>query len=135
MNPVFLDTGYLIALEADDDQNHRVAGEHWNSFREALPPLVTTSFVFAETVTFFNSRNRHAKAVELGDRLLDSPSVQVMQVEEALFRRGWEFFRQRADKTFSLTDCISFLVMEEQRIAAALTFDRHFVQAGFHKLP
>jgi predicted nucleic acid-binding protein len=48
---VFVDTGYLIALDASDDQHHRAARAHWNKFSAALPPLVTTSYVFDEVVT------------------------------------------------------------------------------------
>jgi predicted nucleic acid-binding protein len=135
MSAVFLDTGYLIALEAADDQNHAAAERHWSNFRKAPPPLVTTSFVLTEVVTFFNSRKRHEKAVELGRMLLTSPAVNLIHVDEPLFHRGWEFFQQRPDKTYSLTDCVSFLVMQDQHITQALTLDQHFVQAGFQKLP
>jgi len=135
MSAVFLDTGYLIAIEAADDQNHAAADQHWNSYRKALRPLVTTSFVLAEIVTFFNSRKRHEKAVEPGRMLLTSPSVRLVQVDETMFLRGWEYFQQRPDKTYSLTDCISFVLMQQHGITEALTFDQHFVQAGFQKLP
>jgi len=64
---VFLDTGYVIALEAADDQYHDAAVQHWRGLTNQLPPLVTTSYVFDEVVTFFNSRNRHAKASEIGN--------------------------------------------------------------------
>jgi predicted nucleic acid-binding protein len=66
MKPLFLDSGYIIALEAADDQNHQFALEHWQSFRENIPHLVTTTYVFDEVVTFFNNRDRHEKAVEIG---------------------------------------------------------------------
>lgn len=56
MNPVLLDTGYLLALEISNDQNHQVALKHWRGVVKTLPPLVTTTFVFDETVTFFNTR-------------------------------------------------------------------------------
>jgi len=104
-------------------------------FGKPSPPLVATSFVLAEVVTFFNSRSRHEKAVELGRMLLTSPAVSLIQVDQALFLRGWEYFQQRPDKTYSLTDCISFVVMQERGISQALTFDQHFFQAGFQKLP
>ena len=135
MKPVFIDTGYLIALEAADDQHHAAAVRHWRSFVQSRPRLVTTSFVLDEVATFFNSRGRHAKAVEVVNRLLASPSVQLVHVDEYLFGAAWTYFTKRDDKRFSLTDCVSFILMERLGIETALTFDGHFVQAGFRTLP
>ena len=135
MTTVFLDTGYVLALELSNDQNHRAASKHWRSLRKRLPPLVTTTYVFDEIVTYFNSRRYHAKAVDVGNRLLTSPSVQLIQVDEELFRAGWRYFQQHQDKDYSLTDCISFVVMRRARIETAFAFDQHFVQAGFKKAP
>lgn len=135
MNSAFLDTGYLLALELSNDQNHRVAVKHWRGLRKRLPLLVTTSYVFDEVVTYFNSRGYHAKAVEVGNRLLTSRSVQFVPVDEKLFREGWEYFQLHKDKDYSLTDCISFVVMKTLGMETAFAFDRHFVQAGFQKLP
>lgn len=59
MRKLFLDTGYIIALEAADDQHHSEALAHWQAISESLPPLITTSYDFDEIVTFFNSRKRH----------------------------------------------------------------------------
>lgn len=131
MSALFLDTSYIIALETANDQNHSLALDHWYSLRETAPKIVTTSYVFDEIVTFFNSRNRHAKAVEIGKRLLESSSVQVLQVTESLFFQGWQYFQKHKDKSYSLTDSISFLVMEQNQLDTVLTFDRHFEQAGF----
>jgi predicted nucleic acid-binding protein len=135
MKPVFLDTGYLIALETSDDQNHEAARRHWGRFSRRLPPLVTTSLVFVEVVTFFNARGRHSKAVEIGEMLLESPAVTLVQVDETRLLAAWDYLRQYADKSFSLADCASFLVMRERGIEQALAFDHHFTQAGFRKLP
>jgi len=135
MRPLFIDTGYLLALEMAHDQNHPAASQHWQSLLEALPPLITTSYVFDETVTFFNSRGYHAKAVEVGNNLLYSPSVQLIPVDEALFHEGWRLLKQYQDKRYSLTDCISFATMRKLSIDTALAFDRHFIQAGFQMLP
>lgn len=135
MKPVFLDTGYLIALEASDDQNHAAARRHWRGFSRRLPQLVTTSLVFSEVVTFFNTRGQHAKAVELGNMLLESPAVELVHADESLLLGAWDWFQQYADKSFSLADCASFVVMRQRGLERALTFDRHFIQAGFQKLP
>jgi uncharacterized protein len=135
VKPHFLDTGYLIALEAADDQHHAAAVRHWHAIVQSRPRLITTSFVLDEVATFFNSRGRHAKAVEVGKRLLESPSVQLVHVDEDLFGAAWTYFAARKDKRFSLTDCVSFVLMHRLGIGQALTFDAHFVQAGFHTLP
>jgi len=135
MTPLFLDTSYIIALEAVDDQHHEDSYKHWQSLITSLPPVVTTSYVFDEIVTFFNSRNQHTKAVEVGNRLMSSPSIQFINVDEALFYKAWRYFKQHTDKSYSLTDCISFLIMGRLGIKKALTFDKHFAQAGFKKLP
>jgi len=135
MRSIFLDTGYIIAIEAADDQRHQIAQNHWQSVRAALPRLITTSYVFDEVVTFFNSRNQHAKAVEVGNRLLTSPSVHFVHVDDALFYDAWQYFEKHSDKDYSLTDCVSFILMSKLNVQHAFTFDRHFVQAGFKKLP
>ncbi|HKQ51398.1 MAG TPA: PIN domain-containing protein [Pyrinomonadaceae bacterium] len=135
MKSFFLDTGYVMALELSSDQNHGAALRHWRGAGKSLRLLVTTSYVFDEIVTFFNNRGHHAKAVETGERLLSSPSVRLVHVGEDLFREGWNYFRKHKDKGYSLTDYISFLVMEEFGIDTAFTFDKHSVQSGFKKLP
>jgi predicted nucleic acid-binding protein len=135
MKTLFLDAGYVIALEASDDQNHKAASQHWRKLLKSSPQLMTTSYVFDELVTFFNSRGRHEKAVEVGINLIQTNSIELIHVDEAMFYEGWEYFQKHGDKKYSLTDCVSFVVMKQRGIKSALTFDRHFAQAGFEKLP
>jgi uncharacterized protein len=134
MNPVFVDTGYLLALEIANDQHHQAAVQHWQWIVTTLPPLVTTSYVFDEVVTFFNSRGHHAKAVQIGNDLLRSASLQLIHVDERLFYEGWTYLQQHQDKDYSFTDCISFVVMQRLSISTAFAFDRHFAQVGFTKV-
>jgi uncharacterized protein len=135
MSKVFLDTSYLLALELAKDQNHPAAKQHWQVIIQSLPSFVTTSYVFDEVVTFFNSRGHHAKAVRVGNNLLASISVELVHVDEPLFYEGWQYFQQRQDKDYSLTDCISFIVMKRLGASTAFTFDDDFVQAGFNRQP
>jgi len=132
VTPLFLDSAFLIALEDRSDQHHKAAHAYW---RTHTPTLVTTAYVLDEAVTFFNRRGHHAKAVEIGTYLLASPSVQFIYVDEALFHIGWEQFQRDRDKRYSFTDCISFAVMRQFDLTTALTFDQHFVQAGFTRKP
>ena len=57
--------------------------------------------------------------------------VEMVDVEMKLVQEGWKFFVDHDDKTYSLTDCISFVLMHKRGLAEALTFDRHYLQAGF----
>ena len=129
-----MDTGYLVALEDADDENHPRAREHLDG-RASMPTLTTTSYVLDEVVTFFNVRGQHAKAVEVGEMLLGSPSVGMVHVGEDLLRRGFGLLRDRPDKDYSLTDCVSFVLMREHGISVAFAFDKHFEQEGFVKEP
>lgn len=135
MNTVFIDTGYLLALELSNDQNHQAAQRHWRGVASHLPPLVTTSYVFNEVVTFLNRCGHHTKAVQIGSSLLHSPSIHLIHVDDVLFFDGWSYFQQYQDKSYSLADCISFVVMQHHGITTAFAFDKHFAQAGFRKVP
>ena len=73
-------------------------------------------------------------AVALLDTLFSDPLVEVVPLTTGLLRRGLELFGQRADKAWGLTDCVSFIVMQERGISQALTTDEHFEQAGFEAL-
>lgn len=125
----------MIALEASDDQHHEEAVRHWQEIAPELASIVTTTYVFDELVTFFNSRGHHAKAVDIGRRLRASPRVEIVPETESLFEAGWDLFRDRPDKRYSFTDCFSFILMDRRGIERALAFDRHFEQAGYKQLP
>jgi Predicted nucleic acid-binding protein, contains PIN domain len=73
-------------------------------------------------------------AVELEHRLRTSSICELVWIDRDLYGEGWDLYRERSDKDWSLVDCCSFAVMRDRRIVAALTADRHFEQAGFAKL-
>ena len=131
---VFLDTGYLVALEDADDENPSTAREHFDGLASMLT-LTATSYVLDVVVTYFNVRGRHAKTVEVGEMLLGSPSVGMVYVGEDLLRRGFGLLRDRPDKDYSLADCVSFVAMRDRGISVAFAFDRHFEQEGFVREP
>ena len=135
MTTYFLDTGFLIALEAADDQHHDAAITAWRELRKRRIGFVTTSYVLDEVATFFNSHGHHAKAVTIGEALLNSRIVTLVHVDEPIFAEAWRKFAHQSDKRYSLTDCVSFVVMKRRRIKTALAFDKHFTQAGFERLP
>ena len=135
MTSIFLDANFVIALEISDDQHHYAAAQFWTTFIETSFSLVTTSYVLDEIVTFLNRRRQHDKAVRVGNNLLNASHIQLIHVDEPLFYEGWQYFEQHSDKTYSLTDCVSFVLMKKLGLAEALTFDKHFQQSGFVNLP
>ncbi len=135
MKTLFADTSYWLALELNNDQNHERALTHWQSLIKNPFNLVTTSYIFDETVTYLNSRNHHEKAVEVGENLLLSPTIELVHIDDNLFFEGWTMIQKYQDKRYSLTDCLSFIVMKQKGLETALTFDRHFAQAGFKVEP
>jgi uncharacterized protein len=135
VNEVFLDSVFAIALEMARDQNHAAAFEQWQQFVDSGRSFVTTSFVVDEAATYLNARGRHDRAVRLGRRLMSDARSIFVEVDRTLFLAGWNYFVDHADKQYSLTDCISFVLMDQRAIRQALTFDHHFRQAGFDCLP
>ena len=93
--------------------------------------LVTTTLVLVETVTHLNARGFHSKAVSVGNMLLNSPSIDLIRVDESLLMEGWDYFKRHSDKRYSLADCVSFVVMQKYGVYTAYAFDRDFIQAGF----
>lgn len=128
---VFADTVFWLALVLRRDACHPRA----QSWARALSGrIITTWAVLLETAnTLAPAAWRHL-AVRFVDRLEAHPNVEIVELDSALLRRGWDLYQNRADKDWSLVDCISFIVMGDRGIRDALTADRHFQQAGFRAL-
>lgn len=98
--------------------------------------MVTTRAVTVEVEVgnYLSQPERRGSAIAHLNALERSSAAEVVPLSEALYRRGLALYRERADKAWSLTDCISIVVMRDRGIADALTADNHFEQAGFNAL-
>jgi predicted nucleic acid-binding protein len=70
-------------------------------------------------------------AVELINSLDADETVTIVSISDEIYKAAFKLYRSRLDKEWGLTDCISFIVMEQRGITKALTADLHFQQAGF----
>ena len=134
MGEVFADAGYWIAMMDLDDELHdkaRAATEEVGPSR-----LVTTQMVLVEALNYMSGSGEYKRQLASGmlRRLMNSPGVEVIPQTDAQFRAAVERYASRSDQRWSLTDCASFLVMEERNISEALAYDRDFEQAGFSAL-
>ena len=130
-NKIFIDTLFVIALINKRDQYHLLARQLSDVLEHH--PLVTTDAVLLEIGNAL-ARNFKQQAVEIIDYFLASEDVDVIHLNTRLFRQAFDLYKQYQDKQWGLIDCFSFIIMNEQGIRQALTFDQHFVQAGFQAL-
>ena len=130
MNAVFADTFFYLALLDETDPGHERA------LAESKIPrlLLTTEFILLELGNACARAEDHADFLALVAGLRASPRVRIIPLSPDLFNRGLARMRERNDKDWSLTDCVSFIVMEEEGLNEALTGDQHFEQAGFKAL-
>lgn len=134
MRVVFADTFYWIALISVRDSAHDRAKRLNRELSDES--IVTTEPVLIEQLNYF---------AELGPRFrvgamngvrdaYARPNIEIVPLDRKLFRAGVNLYSRRPDKGYSLTDCISMVLMRERGIHEVLTNDRHFEQEGFTPL-
>jgi len=130
-NRIFLDTLFVVVLVSPNDQYHKKALELADT-HEGHPVLVTDAVLLE--IGNGLARNYKQQAIEIIEQFFASKEVEIISLTPELFERGFAVYKTHRDKEWGLIDCISFEVMREKGVTAALTFDRHFVQAGFQAL-
>ena len=130
--PFFVDTSAWFAYINASDPDHSRVQEILDTY-PGLP--LTSTYVFDEIVTLTQARVGHSAALLVGKTLLDPKLVTLLHITPSDERASWKLFEKRADKSYSFTDCTSFIVMRQQKIKAALTLDHHFAQEGFRVVP
>jgi uncharacterized protein len=129
--PVFIDTGYVLALLNTGDEHHERAAL---ASGQVKPPFLTTEAVLTEIGNALSRARWRAIGYATIQDLSADPNIEVVPVDAVLFERALTLFGARSDKEWGMTDCISFVVMQERNLTHALTTDRHFDQAGFENL-
>ncbi|MFP5286346.1 MAG: type II toxin-antitoxin system VapC family toxin [Thermoanaerobaculia bacterium] len=128
---IFVDSLFVIALINRRDQYHPQASALVRSLSGR--PLLTTDVVLLEIGNGL-ARSYRSEAAGVLERFLSSGDVKIVHMDPFLFERALDLYKKHQDKTWGLIDCVSFVVMLEEGIHEALTFDRHFAQAGFEVL-
>lgn len=130
MNAVFADTFFYLALLDKRDPAHERAVAQ----SKIKQTILTTEFILLELGNACARAEDHADFLALLAGIRASPRTRIVPLDSRLLQRGLGLFAERPDKNWSLTDCISFLVMEDEGVTEALTGDNHFEQSGFKAL-
>lgn len=131
MTSIFADAFYFIALLNPTDRHHAAAVA---ASTILTVPLVTTQWVLVELADAMGTPKRRTRVVAFLRGLDADPNIEVISPGIDLYNRGLDLYARRPDKSWGLTDCISFVVMTERGLSEALTGDHHFEQAGFRAL-
>jgi uncharacterized protein len=134
MNEVFLDTAFAVALVSPRDQLHQKAVAWSEKIEASKISVITSRAVLLEIGNALSKFAFRSVAVGLLENFESDRNVTIATLSEELYDKAFELFRDRPDKEWGLVDCISFIVMREQELTAALTADEHFIQAGFSAL-
>jgi predicted nucleic acid-binding protein len=123
----FADTFYFLALLNPRDSAHAAAVSH------SVGPggILTTEWVLTELADALACRPKRQGFLDLHQMLRSDAEAEIVPATAELFARGVDLFLARGDKDWSLTACISFVVMQDHGVNEALTGDHHFEQAGF----
>ena len=134
MKSVFADADYWIALFHPREELHERARQASAKLHPVR--IVTSEMVLTEVLNGIGSRGEQirGKACEAVRKLRDNPNVTVVPQTSTQFAEALSFFCGHQDKQWSITDCASFGIMRESGLTEALTYDRHFEQAGFTAL-
>ena len=131
ISQAFLDTGFVIPLINEINEFIKQALDLADIYEQYL--LVITDAVFLEIANAL-SPNYKQEAIQVIEELNSSENVEVVRLTPELFERAFDLYKKRQDKSWGLVDCLSFIIMQDQNINFALSFDQHFIQAGFQLL-
>ncbi len=128
---IFVDTSYILALINVADKYYAEA----NAIAAVIgEKLLTTEAVLLEFGNALAKTRWRQLAVDTIIDLSNDLDIEILSIDSALFERAFKLYSTRIDKEWSMTDCISFVVMQERSMTEALTADHHFEQAGFRAL-
>jgi len=126
---VFVDTSAFYALASETDQEHATARSIRDALKNEPASLLTTNYVFLETVSLLQRRHGMDAAKRFGDFVVEE--VDVVWITESQHRGAWDYWKQRGMRGLSLVDCSCVVVMRELGVRQVFGFDEQFRTAGF----
>ena len=132
----FVDTSGWAAWLSRREPSHSLARTVVTETRRAKGRLITTNWILTELTALLTSPMRISKLtqIEFFDSMRSWNGLVIATVDPVLEAEAWNLWRARPDKTWSLVDCASFVLMKQRGLTDAITSDQHFEQAGFNRV-
>lgn len=130
-----MDAGPLLARHHGKDQHHAEALAAWREIGERGERCSTSNLVLAEAFTLMGRRTGFRFAAARAQALYASDAFTILRAGEDEEMEALAFMEKFADQKVSFTDCVSFVLMNRNRLRRAFTFDVHFAYAGFQVWP
>ena len=127
----FIDSQFVVARINNKDEHHERAVQLARQYDGK--ELVTTDAILLEVGNAL-ARQHRLEAIAVIDNFQTSPEIEIVRLDPEIFEQAFDLFKSHSDKTWGLVDCVSFVVMRQHEISDVLTYDQHFVQAGFSAL-
>ena len=132
---IFIDTGALFAKYVTWDSYHAKAHFLWNKILTQKIHCVTTNHIITELMHLLSSRvNNKTEIIRVAKEIYASSDfLKIFYANEKIEKEAINWLERFNDQDFSFVDTTSFAFMKNQKIKKAITFDHHFVVAGFEK--
>ena len=133
---MFIDSSGWAALLDRKQTFHSQAARAFHDFSSRGAAVVTSNFILAELTGLLTSPLRISKLrqIQFIRSVRSSALIEVVAIDATTEAEAWTLWESRPDKSWSLIDCSTFVLMQKRGIAEALTADHHFEQAGFVRL-
>lgn len=132
---IYVDTGAFIALLDADEIHHKDAEKAFKNYATSEFSLFTTDYVLCELFTLLRCRRKiPVEDILQFTKNIEISGIEIFGITMEIFKDALVLMKKYNDHYFSMTDCVSFVVMKDFKTMDVLTTDKHFTIAGFNNL-
>lgn len=132
---IFVDTGAWVGIADKNDQFAKRASQQYTELILRKEKLVTSDLILVETYNLLSQTIGSKATITFGNILSSIHFLKIEAVIKLDWDKAWKILEKYDDKGFSFTDCTSFALMERLKVRTTFSFDAHFIQYGFTKIP
>lgn len=131
---LFIDTGALLSYYNDRDQYYPKSLEAWRTVQEQNCHLIITNHVIDELATHLARINGYLYSASKVEKIYEA-GFQIIYANKKIEQEALKLFKKFSDQKFTFTDCVSMVVMKQEGLETAFTFDSDFYVGGFQIFP